>query len=107
MPNPAALAWNAARVFVTACETGAHYVWLVDRIADVLGPEYRRALIQTRHRVVNPRCYDARLTEADAWRIRLERALERRPGAVAELRELFIQADARLAAHSDPHWRSA
>ncbi|GGK18502.1 hypothetical protein GCM10010124_08880 [Pilimelia terevasa] len=106
MTTPPALAWGAARAFVTASETGAHYVWLVEQVNRLLGPDYRRALAQTRHRVVYPRHYDARLTEADAWRIRLERVLERRPHLVGELRELFVQVDSRLAS-SVPDWRGA
>lgn len=106
MSDTAQLAWCAARAFVTACETGAHYVWLADQVGEMLGPDYRRALAQTRHRVVHPRSYDARLTEGDAWRVRLERVLERRPYLTEPLRALFRQADARLA-QALPDWRAA
>ncbi|GAA2522280.1 hypothetical protein [Pilimelia columellifera] len=100
---PQAIAWSAARAFVTATETGAHLLWMSDQIRQLLGPDYQRALAQTRHRVVNPRSYDARLTEADSWRIRIERALERRPHIHPALRELVAEADSRLSS-ACPGW---
>ncbi|HEX5740544.1 MAG TPA: hypothetical protein VFY17_03195 [Pilimelia sp.] len=97
MTSPARLAWAAARAFVTACETGTHYVWLQGRVTSLLGPEYQRALTRSRHRVVNPRHYDARLLEADIWRHRLTRTLERRPELAEALRDLYVEADTRLS----------
>jgi len=98
-----ALAWGAARAFVTATETGAHLIWVSEQVRTLFGPDYQRALAQTRHRVVNRRNYDAVLTEADAWRLRLERALEKRPQLLDSLRDVFVEADARLSS-SVPNW---
>ena len=45
------LAWDAARVFVRAAEAGDAFGWLGERLAELLGDDYRQALVESWNRL--------------------------------------------------------
>ncbi len=98
------LAWDAARAFVSAVDSDGVYFWLIDRIGELLGGEYQRALSETRTRVLWPQRPDAVSVETGTWRVRLEDALRTRPELVGALRDLVDDLSAKLSAPYWPAW---
>jgi hypothetical protein len=91
------LAWDAARVFVRAAEAGDAFGWLGERLAELLGDDYRQALVESWNRLWWSERPDVREAEAGMWRARLEDVLGARPDLGPALRELTDHMNLRLA----------
>jgi len=96
------LAWDAARTFVTACESSAEFAWLGERMRGVLGPAYQDALAATRDQLLRPSRLDARQVESGTWRVRIEDLLRQRPDLAVPLKELVTQVSSRT--NRSPYW---
>jgi hypothetical protein len=97
------LAWDAARVFVTASESEGDFRWLSDRVFGLLGAASQEALAATRHRLARPVRPDARHLETGTWRARIEDALRDRPDLAVPLKALVTEAGARVT-RPWPYW---
>lgn len=97
------LAWDTAQAFVTACESGSHFVWLSGRVRDLLGAPVQRALAETRHRLVRPTRLDARHVEARTWQAQVDELLQGQPELGTPLQALVTEATAKLA-RPLPYW---
>ncbi|GAA1640496.1 hypothetical protein ACFQY4_23030 [Catellatospora bangladeshensis] len=92
------IAWDAARMLVTAAEAGgAHFEWFADELAAVLGSAWRQPLEQTRTQLAAAVRPDVRSVEAGKWRFRLEDALRTRPDVSAPMHSLVRSARVRFA----------
>lgn len=92
------IAWDTATVLVTAAQADdAHFAWFSEELAAVLGPAWRRMLLDTRAHLTAARRPDVRSVEAGKWRFRLEDALRTRPEATEALQGLARSARVRFA----------
>jgi hypothetical protein len=87
--SPPRLAFLGARVFVEAAQ-GDAYWWLSDIMNIHLGPMYALKLAETRLRLARE---EAQMSEAGAWRARLEELLAQHP-ALAPLVTQMIEGSA-------------
>lgn len=94
--HPPRLAWDGAMAFVGAAAHRDLYGWLDERLADLLGEPGRRALAQTRARLLHSLRSDAPQVEAGCWRARLEDVLGTDPALSRPLQQLIHDTKLRL-----------
>jgi hypothetical protein len=87
------VAWDGARAFVYAA-AGPDYDVFAGRVADLLGPEVRDALAETRERVLTAWVRtggDRRATDVELgrWRVRLEDLLRTHPESTDAILDLI------------------
>jgi hypothetical protein len=96
------VAYDAARAIVAVA--GADDVklltWFATRVADLLGPAYRRALMDTRYRLIDPVRPETPMVETGVWRVRLEDFLRTRPELTEDLQVLTVNATTRLTSRT-------
>jgi hypothetical protein len=90
--SPPRLAFEGARVFVEAAQRDAYW-WLSDVVGVHLGPMYALKLAETRLRLARE---EAELSEAGAWRARLEELMTQRPDLVSLVTQMVEGSASRL-----------
>jgi hypothetical protein len=90
--SPPRLAFMGARVFVEAAQCDAYW-WLSDVVNIHLGPMYALKLAETRLRLVRE---EAGMSEAGAWRARLDELLEQQPGLAPLVTQMVEGSVSRL-----------
>ncbi|MDP9841489.1 hypothetical protein [Streptosporangium lutulentum] len=94
--HPRRVAWEGARVFVSAANKNT-YRWLSDTVEQHLGAPYRLKLSRTRLRLQSEA--DTALSEfseAGAWRVRLDELLDSRPDVAPLLTRIVRETSTRL-----------
>jgi hypothetical protein len=84
------VAYDTARAIVSVAVHGDRdsLARLAARVGELFGPEYRRALLDTRRSVVVLGRPDMPMVETGVWRVRLEDLLRARPQLAEEMRAL-------------------
>jgi hypothetical protein len=92
------VAYDAARavVSVASADDVKLLTWFATRVCDLLGPAYRRALMETRYKLIDPARPETPMVETGVWRVRLEDFLRARPELIEDLRVLAVDAATRL-----------
>ncbi|WP_432903880.1 hypothetical protein ACQP1S_05935 [Micromonospora matsumotoense] len=88
------VAWDMARLIVSAVPDDRLFDWLCAESGALLGPDHARSLRDTQQRLrpwarTTP---DAAAVEAGRWRVRLEDLLRTRPEVAEPLRSLTVIA---------------
>ncbi|MEV4725884.1 hypothetical protein [Micromonospora humida] len=88
------VAWDMARLIVSAVPDDRLFDWLCTEVGALLGPEHERSLQDTRRRLrpwarTTP---ETAAVEAGRWRVRLEDLLRTRPEIAEPLRSLSVIA---------------
>jgi hypothetical protein len=93
------VAYDAARaiVSVASADDVKLLTWFATRVADVLGPAYRLALMDTRYKLIDPARPETPMVETGVWRVRLEDFLRARPELTEDVHVLSADAATRLA----------
>jgi hypothetical protein len=92
------VAWDFARVAVSIATASEElYAWFSTRVADLIGPPYQVALLDTRTRLTHPTRADATFVEAGMWRARIDDLLNYDTDLAEDLFILSRDASARLA----------
>ncbi|MET7329558.1 hypothetical protein [Nonomuraea sp. NPDC005650] len=91
--HPRRVAWEGARIFVSAADTDAYW-WLSDTVGHRLGVAYQARLCETRMRLQADA--DAIHQEAGAWRARLDQLLDTRRATAPILTQLIGETRSRL-----------
>jgi hypothetical protein len=88
------VAWDMARLIVSAAPDDRLFDWLCTEVDALLGPEHARALRDTRQRLLPwaRTAPDTAAVEAGRWRVRLEDLLRTRPETAEPLRSLTVIA---------------
>jgi hypothetical protein len=71
--------------------------WFATRVADLLGPTYRHALMDTRYKLIDPARPETPMVETGVWRVRLEDFLGTSPELTEDVHILSMDAAQRLA----------
>ncbi|MEQ4722665.1 hypothetical protein [Nonomuraea sp. B19D2] len=93
--HPRRVAWEGARIFVSAANTDAYW-WLSDAVGHYLGIMYQLQLCETRLRLQAEAEAEAVYAEAGAWRARLDELLDTHPAAAAILTQMISETTSRL-----------
>ncbi|SNS36959.1 hypothetical protein SAMN05216276_1008109 [Streptosporangium subroseum] len=98
--HPRRIAWEGARVFVSAANANAYW-WLSGMVEQHLGAPYRLKLSRTRLRLqseTDPRFPGvAEFSEAGAWRVCLDELLDSRPDVAPLLSQIVRETSVRLS----------
>ncbi|WP_431884813.1 hypothetical protein [Micromonospora wenchangensis] len=88
------VAWDMARLIVSAVPDDRLFDWLCAEVGALLGPEHAGSLQDTRRRLQPWACTtpEAAAVEAGRWRVRLEDLLRTRPETAEPLRSLTVIA---------------
>jgi|SRR5690606_27258690 hypothetical protein len=91
--HPRRVAWEAARVFVTAADTDVYW-WLSEAVGHYLGVIYELKLAETRLRLAGEPAKAP--LEIPLWRALLDEMLDERPSEVSILSQLAEETADRI-----------
>jgi hypothetical protein len=92
------VAFDAARAIVSVAglDDVELRTWFTTGVADLLGPAYGRALLDTRQRLIEEARPETPFVETGVWRVRFEDLLRTRPQLTEEVHFLTLSAATRL-----------
>jgi hypothetical protein len=96
------VAWDGALAFVGAAGHDDLYGWLDERLGELLGLQWRRALAETRAQLWYSNRSDVRNVECGRWRVRLEDVLDADPELAGPMRSLVHDTAIRLRELTPP-----